>query len=111
MEHYIEAMIRKIPKLVDAGGIDLLMDKGIWVDPDLKPQRKKLNTGSGKFEFEPFLPAYSPIRHHQQLRESEFHLITFQWNVHSYAQTANCKWLAEIVHQNPLWINEEAVRK
>jgi len=25
MEHYIEAMIRRIPKLVDAGGIDLLM--------------------------------------------------------------------------------------
>jgi len=111
MEHYIEAMIRRIPKLVDAGGIDLLMDKGIWVDPDLKPQRKKLNTGSGKFEFEPFLPAYSPIPHHQHLSGTQFHLITFQWNVHSYAQTANCKWLTEIVHRNPLWINEETAKK
>jgi anaerobic selenocysteine-containing dehydrogenase len=111
MEHYIEAMIRKIPKLVDAGGIDFLMDKGIWVDPEMKPERKKLRTSSGRFEFEPFLPTYSPIPHHQHLRESEFHLITFQWNVHCYAQTANCKWLAEIVHRNPLWINEEAAKK
>jgi len=111
MEHYIEAMIRRIPRLMDAGGIDFLMDQGIWVDPEMKPQRKKLRTGSGKFEFEPFLPTYSPIPHHQQLRESEFHLTTFQWNVHSHAQTANCKWLAEIVHRNPLWINEETAKK
>jgi thiosulfate reductase/polysulfide reductase chain A len=111
MEHYIEAMIRKIPKLVDAGGIDFLMDQGIWVDPQMKPERKKLGTGSGKFEFEPFLPSYSPIPHHQQLRDGEFHLTTFQWNVHSHAQTANCKWLAEIVYRNPLWINEETAKK
>ena len=37
-ENYIEAMISKIPKLVDAGGIDFLMEKGIWVDRDMKPQ-------------------------------------------------------------------------
>ena len=70
-----------------------------------------MKTPSGKFEFEPSLPTYSPIPHHQQLREGEFHLITFQWNVHSYSQTANCKWLMEIVHRNPLWINEETARR
>ena len=37
-ENYIEAMIRKIPRLVDAGGIDYLMEKGIWMDPDRKPR-------------------------------------------------------------------------
>lgn len=111
MENYIEAMIRKIPKLVDAGGIDFLMDKGIWIDPELKSKRKRLNTPSGKYEFEPSLPTYLPIPHHQQLKEGEFHLITFQWNVHSHSQTANCKWLMEIVHKNPLWINEETAKK
>jgi anaerobic selenocysteine-containing dehydrogenase len=111
MENYIEAMIRKIPKLVDAGGIDFLMDKGIWVNSGLKPDRKRLKTPSGKYEFEPSLPTYLPIPHHQQLKEGEFHLITFQWNVHSYSQTANCKWLMEIVHRNPLWINEETARR
>jgi len=109
-EHYIEAMIRKIPKLVDAGGIDFLMDKGIWVNSELKPDRKRLKTPSGKYEFEPSLPTYLPIPHHQRLGEGEFHLITFQWNVHSYSQTANCKWLMEIVHKNPLWINEATAK-
>src|SRR4030042_611634 len=111
MEHYIEAMIRRIPKLVDAGGIDYLMDKGIWVDPELKRERKRLKTPSGKYEFEPSLPAYSPIPHHQQLREGEFHLITFQWNVHSHSQTANSKRLMELVNQHPLWINEETAKR
>ena len=114
-EHYIEAMISKIPKLVDAGGIDLLMEKGIWVDPDAKPlyqsyEQKRLGTPSGRFDFDP-LPVYSPIPHHQKLGDGEFHLITFQWNVHSYSQTANCKWLMEIVHRNPLWINEETAKR
>jgi thiosulfate reductase/polysulfide reductase chain A len=115
-EHYIEAMINKIPKLVDAGGMDFLMEKGVWMDRDMKPQygsngQKKLKTPSGKFEFDPSLPAYSPIPHHQKMKEGEFHLITFQWNVHSNSQTANCKWLMEIVHNNPLWINEETARR
>jgi len=111
MEHYIEAMIRKIPKLVDAGGIDFLMEKGIWVDHEMKAGQKKLKTPSGKYEFGPSLPTYSPIPHHQQLKEGEFHLVTFQWNVHSQSQTANCKWLMEIVHNNPLWINDETAKR
>jgi thiosulfate reductase/polysulfide reductase chain A len=115
-EHYIEAMIRKIPKLVDAGGIDFLMEKGIWVDPHAKSQynsreQRRLRTPSGKFEFEPVLPSYFPIPHHQQLTEGEFYLTTFQWNVHSHSQTANCKWLMEIIHSNPLWINEETAKR
>jgi len=114
-EQYIEAMINKIPKLVDAGGIDFLMEKGIWFDSDPRPQyhsymRKKLKTPSGKFEIDPF-PTYSLIPHHQRLGDGEFHLITFQWNVHAYSQTANCKWLTEIVHRNPLWVNEETARR
>lgn len=114
-EHYVEAMIGKIPKLVDAGGVDFLMEKGIWVDRDVKPRydsyrQRGLKTHSKRFEFDP-LPDYSPIPYHQRLGNGEFHLITFQWNVHSYSQTANCKWLMEIVHKNPLWINEQTAQK
>ncbi len=114
MEHYIEAIIHKIPKLMDEGGIDFLMEKGIWIDQGERPRyggREVLKTRSGKLEFEPSLPVYTPIPHHQKMGEREFHLITFQWNVHSYSQTSNCKWLMEIVHRNPLWINEEKARK
>lgn len=116
MEHYIEAIIHKIPKLVDAGGIDFLMEKGIWSDPDGKPhyrhyEKERLKTTSGKFEFEAFLPAYTPINHHQKMGGGEFHLTTYQWNVHSYSQTANCKWLTEIVHRNALLINERTAHQ
>ncbi len=115
-ENYIEAMIGKIPKLVDSGGIDLLMEKGIWVDQEGRlpygaHEKKKLSTPSGRFEFDPALPVYTPIPHHQQLGDGDLHLATFQWNVHSYSQTANCKWLMEIVHDNPVWIHEETARK
>ncbi len=114
MEHYILAMVRKIPKLGEAGGIDLLMEKGVWFAEEAKsssPHRKKtLKRPSSKFVFNP-LPAYHPIPHHQQLRENELHLTTFQWNVHSSSQTANCKWLMEIVHRNPLWINAETAKR
>jgi anaerobic selenocysteine-containing dehydrogenase len=116
-EHYIEAMIRKIPRLVDAGGIDYLMEKGIWVDGEGKlpysshKGMRKLKTSSGRFEFEPHLPTYSPIPQHQQLEKDQYHLVTFQWNVHSSSQTANCKWLTEIVHRNPLWINEQTAQQ
>ncbi len=34
-------------------------------------------------------------------------MTTFQWNVHTHFQTANCMFLSEIVHANPLWINVE----
>lgn len=114
-EHYIEAMIQKIPELVEAGGIDLLMEKGIWFDRrlslrDRSRDQKISKPLSGKFKFNP-LPAYVPIPHHQRLSEDEFHLTTFQWNVHSASLTANCKWLMEIVHRNPLWINTESAKK
>jgi anaerobic selenocysteine-containing dehydrogenase len=116
MEHYIEALISRVPKLADAGGVDFLMEKGIWIDPDGKPgyhsyERERLKTASGKFDFNSSMPAFTPIPHHQKMGEAEFHLTTFQWNVHSYAQTANCKWLTEIVHRNPLLISKEAARK
>ncbi len=76
-EDYIEAMIRKIPGLVDAGGVDFLMEKGIWVDRSASPpygsyKQRKLATPSGRFEFEPSLPAYSPIPHHQRLEITSF---------------------------------------
>jgi anaerobic selenocysteine-containing dehydrogenase len=116
MEHYIEAIISRIPRLVDAGGVDFLMEKGIWIDPDVKPayhsyEHERLKTGSGKFEFDSSMPVFTPIQHHKKMGEAEFHLTTFQWNVHSYSQTANCKWLTEIVHKNPLLISKEAARR
>ncbi|WP_286788834.1 MULTISPECIES: molybdopterin-dependent oxidoreductase [unclassified Pseudomonas] len=51
------------------------------------------------------LPSYIPIPAHQNLPEDRFILTSFKWNVHTQARTANQKYLTEIVHDNPMWIN------
>ena len=36
--------------------------------------------------------------------DEQLHLITFKWNVHTQGRTASQKYLTEIVHHNPLWM-------
>jgi anaerobic selenocysteine-containing dehydrogenase len=51
------------------------------------------------------LPHYVPIPSHEHLPDDRFVLVTFKWNVHTQARTAPQKYLSEIMHDNPLWIN------
>ena len=51
------------------------------------------------------LPSYISIPEHQKMTSDELHLTTYKVNVHTHSRTANCKWLTEIVHDNPAWIN------
>lgn len=117
-EDYIKKQISAIPGLARAGGMDYLKSSGFWQE-NKKPQYKLyekggFNTPSKKFEiyshtlekmgFDP-LPSYQPIKAHENMKKNELHLTTFQWNVHTHYKTANCKWLSEIVHNNPAWIN------
>lgn len=102
-----------------------LKEDGFYLDPTLSPQycsyeQEGFKTPSGKFEiyserlekagFHP-LPVYEPIEHHQNLADEELILTTYQWNVHTHCWTANSMWLAEIVHNNPVWLNPETARK
>ncbi|HWB10580.1 MAG TPA: molybdopterin-dependent oxidoreductase [Pirellulales bacterium] len=57
------------------------------------------------------LPRYVPIPSHENLPEDRFVLVTFKWNVHTQARTAPQKYLSEIVHDNPVWINAAAARR
>jgi anaerobic selenocysteine-containing dehydrogenase len=47
---------------------------------------------------------FQPIEH-QNLRPDELIMTSFKWNVHNHGRTMNLKWLAEIVHSNPAWLN------
>jgi len=51
------------------------------------------------------MPVYLPIPHHQDLAEDRFILTSFKWNVHTQGRTAPQKFLTEIMHSNPMWIN------
>ncbi len=57
------------------------------------------------------LPSYIQIPAHENLPADRFFLVTFKWNVHTQARTAPQKFLSEIVHDNPLWINSAAARQ
>jgi len=59
----------------------------------------------------PGLPSYIPIPEHQSMKEDELILTTFKVAVHTQSRTANCKWLKEISHSNPLWIHPETAAK
>jgi thiosulfate reductase / polysulfide reductase chain A len=51
------------------------------------------------------LPSYYPIEEHQAMNTDELVLVTYKVNVQSHSRTQNCKWLTEIYHDNPAWIN------
>lgn len=54
--------------------------------------------------FEP-LPVYTAVPEHEAMGDDQLILTTYKVNVQSHSRTQNCKWLTEIYHQNPAWIN------
>jgi anaerobic selenocysteine-containing dehydrogenase len=53
----------------------------------------------------PPLPTYVPIPEHQAMTADDLILTTYKVNVQTHSRTQNCKWLTEIFHDNPAWIN------
>ncbi len=51
------------------------------------------------------MPVWFQPQEHQDLADDELVMTSFKWNVHNHGRTMNLKWLAEIVHSNPAWIN------
>jgi len=60
--------------------------------------------------FDP-MPAWIPIPEHQNMSENELVLTTFKVNVQAHSRTQNCKWLSELFHDNPAWINTETAER
>lgn len=55
----------------------------------------------------PAFPTYTPIPEHQEMGEDDLVLTTYKVAVHTHSRTAQCKWLSEIKHDNPAWINSK----
>jgi thiosulfate reductase/polysulfide reductase chain A len=122
-EEYIKNVVSRIEKLDQAGGFNDLKENGVWFDPHSKPRYRSFeargfDTPSGKIEiyserlkrrgFQP-LPTYEPIPGHGDLK-GKFVLVTVEPNVMG-SRTGNFKWLAEIKHRNPVWINRDVAKK
>ena len=56
------------------------------------------------------MPEYFPIPSFANMTEKHFHLSTFKWNVHTQGRTQSQKYLTEIVHHNPMWINTQTAK-
>ena len=102
--------------------------KGVWpsygkIDPNTRKITRKgvpleaeyganlasgFPTPSGKIELA--APAWSPNPRHAALAEGDFILATFKVAYHTLSMTSNLKYLAEIWHSNPLWVNKESAK-
>ena len=47
----------------------------------------------------------------KDIAENELVMTSFKWNVHNHGRTMNLKWLAEIVHSNPAWLNPKTAER
>ncbi len=122
-EEYLQMIVSGIEPLNQAGGLSYLKENGVWFDPKGKAkyhsyESKGFNTPSRKIEiyserlnqigFQPY-PVYEPIPDHGDLK-GKFVLVTFEPNVMG-PRTGNLKWLSEIKHQNPIWINRDVAKQ
>jgi thiosulfate reductase / polysulfide reductase chain A len=57
------------------------------------------------------MPIWFQPRELQDLPDDELVMTSFKWNVHNHGRTMNLKWLAEIVHSNPAWLNPETAAR
>jgi len=88
--------------------------------------KKGFKTPSGKFEIfsstikdtatslgikDDGLPHFNMPKSLADIKEHEFVLTTFKWNVHTQARTGPQKYLSEIVHNNPMWLNAQTADK
>ncbi len=76
--------------------------------PDIEAAAKQ--TGF-KEDYQTGMPEYFPIPSITNMKADQLHLITFKWNVHTQGRTQSQKYLSEIVHHNPMWINTETAAR
>ena len=69
---------------------------------------------SGTFELDskilsakgfPGMPVWMPIPEHEGLTSDELFLLTFKMPTQTHSRTQNCKYLSELDHHEPAWIN------
>jgi anaerobic selenocysteine-containing dehydrogenase len=122
------------PEFKAAGGYEFLKKHGVWptfevdpntgrsIDPRTKkevradygwPEGKVINIFSEEIEEAGFagMPFWIPNPGHRNLRDNELILTTFKKVMHTQSASQNLKWLQEIDHDNPAWINSATARK
>ncbi|HYF93272.1 MAG TPA: molybdopterin-dependent oxidoreductase [Symbiobacteriaceae bacterium] len=60
---------------------------------------------------QPGLPTWIPSPKTTNLKPDELVLIQYKFPTLAHSRTSNCKWLSEITHDNPIWINPATAAK
>jgi thiosulfate reductase / polysulfide reductase chain A len=60
--------------------------------------------------FDP-LPTWMPIPEHQNMGKDDLHLTTYKVATQSHSRTQNSKYLSEVYHTNPAWINPKTAKE
>ncbi len=56
-------------------------------------------------------PVWEPIPEHKNMKPDELILTSFKVTVQSHSRTQNCKWLTELYHDNPAWVNTATAKR
>ncbi|MCK5876217.1 MAG: molybdopterin-dependent oxidoreductase [Candidatus Marithrix sp.] len=89
-------------KILDKKGEPVIAEYGTY-------KAEGFATESGKMEFE--LPVWTENPLHKNLREFEFILTTFKVAYQTLSMTSNLKYISEMYHSNPLWLNKNVARE
>ena len=57
------------------------------------------------------MPDWFPVPSIARMKPEQLHLVSFKWNVHTQGRTQSQKYLTEIVHHNPMWINTDTAAR
>ena len=57
------------------------------------------------------LPSWVPVPEHRARRKDQLIMTSFKVNVQIHSRSQNCKWLQEIWHKNPAWLNPATARR
>ncbi|KAA3616864.1 MAG: DMSO reductase [Calditrichaeota bacterium] len=115
-EEFVEATCNNTSGIKEVGGFDYMKKHGIWHDYKAKvstEKRSKIQLKSKRLENEGFssIPGWMPIPEHKKMNSEELVLTTFKVNVQTHSRTQNCKWLTELYHENPAWINTKTAKE
>ena len=57
------------------------------------------------------LPTYLPVPEHVMKTDDELIMISYKVSVQIHSRSQNCKYLSELYHDNPAWLNTATARK
>jgi thiosulfate reductase / polysulfide reductase chain A len=57
------------------------------------------------------LPSWVPVPEHRTRTKEQLVMISFKVNVQIHSRSQNCKWLQEVYHTNPAWLNPVTAKK